>query len=106
MLGEVNRDYLQALDATVKIIVLFDFENEDFDFDSVVGDNINGGYLMTRHLVKQGYKDITFVGNFRATRSILDRSLEKIAISLFSSRAARILFWGISGICSITDSTV
>ncbi|MCR5291557.1 MAG: LacI family DNA-binding transcriptional regulator [Eubacterium sp.] len=75
VLGEVNRDYLQALDATGKNIVLFDFENEDFDFDSVVGDNINGGYLMTRHLVKQGYKDITFVGNFRTTRSILDRYL-------------------------------
>ena len=75
VLGEVDRDYLQALDSTGKNIVLFDFENEDFEFDSVVGDNVNGGYLMTRHLFKQGYKDIIFVGNFRSTRSILDRYL-------------------------------
>ena len=75
VLGEVDRDYLQALDSTGKNIVLFDFENEDFEFDSVVGDNVNGGYLMTRHLFKQGYKDIVFVGNFRSTRSILDRYL-------------------------------
>ncbi len=75
VLGEVSRDYLQALEATGKNIVFFDFENEDFEFDSVVGDNINGGYLMTRHLMKQGYTDITFVGNYRCTRSILDRYL-------------------------------
>ncbi len=75
VLGEVSRDYLQALEATGKNIVFFDFENEDFEFDSVVGDNINGGYLMTRHLMKQGYTDITFVGNYRSTRSILDRYL-------------------------------
>ncbi|MBQ8950538.1 MAG: LacI family DNA-binding transcriptional regulator [Eubacterium sp.] len=75
VLGEVSREYLQALEATGKNIVFFDFENEDFEFDSVVGDNINGGYLMTRHLMKQGYTDITFVGNYRSTRSILDRYL-------------------------------
>lgn len=75
ILGEVSRDYIQALESTGKNIVFFDFENEDFDFDSVVGDNVNGGYLMTRHLIKQGYTDIAFVGNFRSTRSILDRYL-------------------------------
>lgn len=75
VLGEVSRDYLQALEETGKNIVFFDFENEDFECDSVVGDNINGGYLMTRHLMKQGYTDITFVGNYLSTRSILDRYL-------------------------------
>lgn len=75
VLGELNRDYLQALEATGKNIVFFDFENEDFECDAVVGDNINGGYLMTRHLIKQGYNDITYVGNYKSTRSILDRYL-------------------------------
>ncbi len=75
VLGEVSRDYLQALEETGKNIVFFDFENEDFECDSVVGDNINGGYLMTRHLMKQGYTDITFVSNYKSTRSILDRYL-------------------------------
>ncbi|HBZ02938.1 MAG TPA: transcriptional regulator [Lachnospiraceae bacterium] len=75
VLGETYRTFLESLEKTGKSIILFDFENEDFDFDAVVGDNVNGGYLMTRYLFKQGYEDIGFVGNFRSTRSILDRFL-------------------------------
>lgn len=75
VLGETYRKFLEALESTGKNIILFDFENEDFDFDAVVGDNVNGGYLMTRYLAKQGYSKIGFIGNFKSTRSILDRYL-------------------------------
>ncbi len=73
VLGEMDRKYLECLEKTEKSVILFDFENEDFDFDCVVSDNVNGGYLLTRYLFKQGYEKIGYVGNFRSTRSILDR---------------------------------
>ncbi|MCR5213452.1 MAG: LacI family DNA-binding transcriptional regulator [Eubacterium sp.] len=75
VLGETDKNFLESLEKTRKDVILFDFENEDFDFDAVVGDNVNGGYLMTRYLYKQGFDKIGFVGNFRSTRSILDRFL-------------------------------
>ena len=75
VIGEMDRFFLSQLEKTGKKIVLFDFENEDFDIDSVVGDNINGGYLLTRYLIKNGYNKVGFIGNFKSTRSILDRYL-------------------------------
>ncbi|MCR5213481.1 MAG: LacI family DNA-binding transcriptional regulator [Eubacterium sp.] len=75
VLGEMKKPFLESLDRSGKNVILFDFENEDYDFDAVVGDNVNGGYLMTRYLYKQGITDLAFVGNFKSTRSILDRYL-------------------------------
>lgn len=73
VLGEMAAVFLEQLAETGLGIVFFDFENEEFDADCVVGDNINGGYLLTRCLVKNGYQRIGFVGDYKSTRSILDR---------------------------------
>lgn len=73
VIGEMKTCFLEKLVQTKLGIVFFDFENEEFDVDCVIGDSINGGYLLTRYLVQNGYKKIGFVGNFKSTRSILDR---------------------------------
>ncbi len=73
IIGEIGNAYLRSVVRTGIGCILFDFENEDFDMDAVISDNMNGGYLLTRHLIKAGYKSIGFVGNYFSTRSNLDR---------------------------------
>ncbi len=73
VVGQMESRFLEELVKTEKKIIFFDFEDEEFDVDSIVGDNVNGGYTLTRYLVKSGYRKIGFVGNYKATRSILDR---------------------------------
>ena len=73
VIGEVGNAYLRSVVRTGIGCILFDFENEDFDMDAVISDNVNGGYLLTRHLVRSGCKKIGFVGSYLATRSNLDR---------------------------------
>lgn len=73
VVGEMQGVFLESLSNTGLGIVFFDFENEEFDVDCVVSDSVNGGFLLTRYLVKSGCKKIGFVGNYKSTRSILDR---------------------------------
>lgn len=73
VIGEMKGNFLERLVQTGLGIVFFDFENEEFDVDCVLSDDINGGFMLTRHLVKNGHKRIGFVGSYRSTRSILDR---------------------------------
>ncbi|SEF50517.1 transcriptional regulator, LacI family [Eubacterium ruminantium] len=73
IIGEISNEFLETVEKTGIICVLFDFENEDYDLDSVIGDNINGGYMLTRHLVQNGCKTLGFVGSYLSTRSNLDR---------------------------------
>lgn len=73
LIGEMHASMIERLMEAGIQLLFFDFQNEEYDADAIVGDNINGGYLMTRYLVKNGYEKIGFVGEYRATRSILDR---------------------------------
>ncbi len=73
VIGEIGNAYLRSVVRTGIGCILFDFENEDFDMDAVISDNVNGGYLLTRHLVRSGCKKVGFVGNYLSTRSNLDR---------------------------------
>ncbi len=73
LIGEMHAQMIERLIEAGTELIFFDFQNEEYDVDAIVGDNINGGYMLTRHLVKNGYEKIGFVGEYRATRSILDR---------------------------------
>lgn len=73
IIGEISNAYLKSVVRTGIGCILFDFENEDFDMDAVISDNMNGGYLLTRHLLKSGCHTVGFVGNYFSTRSNLDR---------------------------------
>ncbi|MBP5608386.1 MAG: substrate-binding domain-containing protein [Lachnospiraceae bacterium] len=73
LIGEMRSSYIEKLLSTGGKLIFFDFVNEEFDVDSITGDNIHGAYSLTRHLAGKGYKKIAFVGSYKATRSILDR---------------------------------
>ena len=74
-MGEIDRNYLKTLAESGLPYMLLDFYDEDLDVASVTGDNVAGGYRLTRHLIRTGRRDVGFVGSIHATSSIMDRFL-------------------------------
>lgn len=75
ILGQISNEYIDLLNSIEIPIVYIDFYNEDAEADTVITDNFYGVYEMTNHLIKNGHKDIGFVGNVYSTSSIQDRYL-------------------------------
>lgn len=75
VMGQVSEEYMQSLLITKMPSVFLDFYTEHADVTSVVSDSVYGAFLLTNHLVHMGHRDIAFVGDIRATSSILDRYL-------------------------------
>ncbi len=63
VIGEMKTLFLDMLVHTNMRVIFFDFQNEKFDVDCIVSDSENSGFLLTRHLVKCGYRRIGFAGN-------------------------------------------
>ena len=55
--------------------MFLDFYDEQANADAVAGDNSYGTYRLTSHLIRLGHRRIGFVGNRKATSSIMDRYL-------------------------------
>lgn len=75
ILGEPGRDYYRMIASQDFPVVFLDFYDEHCTADAVVGDNTYGCYRLTSHLIRNGHTKIGFVGNYRATSSIMDRYL-------------------------------
>ncbi|MDD2647994.1 MAG: LacI family DNA-binding transcriptional regulator [Eubacteriales bacterium] len=73
VLGQMKREYIDALKAYDLPCLLVDFYNEHFHMDALVSDSYYGSYLLTSHLINMGHRSIGFLGSIRATSSILDR---------------------------------
>ncbi len=74
-MGQIDHTYLRTMTKQGLPFMLLDFYDENLEADSVTGDNVNGGCLLTNHLLETGCRDIAFVGSIRATSSIMDRFL-------------------------------
>ncbi len=75
LLGESSKAYYRKVAQSGLPVVLMDFYDEQANADAVVGDNAYGTYRLTSHLIRQGHREIGFVGNIKATSSIMDRFL-------------------------------
>ena len=75
LLGQPSKEYYRMIARCGTPTVFLDFYDEQGSADAVVGDNTYGCYRLTSHLIKNGHRQIGFVGNVRATSSILDRYL-------------------------------
>ena len=75
LLGEPGRAYCRKIVQEGPPAVLLDFCDEQANADAVAGDNSYGTYRLTSHLIREGHREIGFVGNIRATGSIMDRFL-------------------------------
>lgn len=75
LLGQPSREYVRMIARQEVPVVFLDFYDEHAGADAVVGDNTYACYRLTTHLIKNGHTDIGFVGDVRATSSIMDRYL-------------------------------
>ncbi|MDO4307173.1 MAG: LacI family DNA-binding transcriptional regulator [Eubacteriales bacterium] len=76
VLGELKKEYIRLMKKESGIPVIFvDFYADVPDTDFVISDGYHGTYQLTRSLIESGYRDIAFVGNIKATSSIMDRYL-------------------------------
>ncbi len=76
IIGKPPFDYAKMLKNTwEKPIIYLDFYDSDISADSVLSNSFYGTFLLTRHLIEQGHRNIGFVGTLLATDSITDRYL-------------------------------
>ncbi len=75
MLGEPAKAYYRKVAQAGTPVVFLDFYDEQANADAVAGDNAYGTYRLTSHLIRRGHREIGFVGNTKATSSIMDRFL-------------------------------
>ena len=75
MLGEPSKAYYRKVAQDATPVVFLDFYDEQANADAVAGDNAYGAYRLTSHLIRRGHREIGFVGNIKATSSIMDRFL-------------------------------
>ena len=75
LLGQPEENYVRLLTGQHLPVAALDFHYPAIPVDAVVGDNITGAAEMTRHLIEQGHREIGFLGNVRATSSIMERYL-------------------------------
>ncbi len=74
-MGNLAPAYLQAVEDTGLPCLMMDFNIPGKALDCVVSDNMDGGFILTNHLLSTGRQDIGFVGSIRATSSIMERYL-------------------------------
>lgn len=93
VIGEMNSLFLDMLVQTKMEIIFFDFQKEKYDVDCVVGDDVNSGFLLTRYLVKSGYKRIGFAGNYQYTRRNLERFIGYIKYMVLKGQMPNRQWW-------------
>ena len=72
-LGQVSQAYAKFITGTHSPFMFLDFYSDDENVDSVTTDNFYGEYVLTKHLIDLGHRDIRYVGTFGVTTSINDR---------------------------------
>ena len=75
LLGEPEKPYYRKIAQAGTPVVFLDFYDEQANADAVASDNAYGTYRLTSHLIRLGHRKIGFVGNIKATSSIMDRFL-------------------------------
>lgn len=75
ILGQVSKNYIEIVENMDLPKIFMDFYDEHADIDSVVTDNFYAAYELTNYLIRQGHRNIAYVGNLYSTSSIQDRFL-------------------------------
>ncbi|WP_461206137.1 LacI family DNA-binding transcriptional regulator [Clostridium sp. DL1XJH146] len=75
VLGQVSKEYVDTLQKIDIPVVCLDFYDEHNRIDTVITDSFYSTYEITNYLIKNGHRDIAYIGNIYATSSIQDRFL-------------------------------
>lgn len=68
-----NGSGLRSLENHNIPVVLLDRQIKKSPFDTVRGDSLQGGRVLTEHLLRQGYKDIAFIGGLEGVSTLEQR---------------------------------
>lgn len=74
-MGSFSHAYVQSVIECGLPFVLLDFFIPGYSYHCVNSDNLNGGYVLTKHLLEQGRREIGFIGSVNASSSIMNRYL-------------------------------
>lgn len=75
-IGEIYRPLINKAIDSGKPFLFLDFYDPNYsDVVSVLSDSIVASYLLTKHLIDTGAKNIVYVGSINSTSSIMDRYL-------------------------------
>ena len=74
-LGQLTSPYMQLLTRQEMPVICLDFHDPFVTTDAIVSDNAFGAAQLTYWLIEQGHRDIGFVGDIKATSSIMERYL-------------------------------
>lgn len=75
VLGQLEEEYLKALEKIDMPMIYVDFYVNYSNIDTIITDNFFSSYRLTVSLIEQGHRQIGFVGNIYSTSSIQDRYL-------------------------------
>ncbi|WP_433943844.1 substrate-binding domain-containing protein [Paenibacillus sp. SN-8-1] len=75
VIGQISKEYIEVIESMDLPKIFTDFYDEHADIDSVITDNFYGSYEITNYLIRNGHRDIAYVGNLHSTSSIQDRFL-------------------------------
>lgn len=72
-MGALDPNYLAAVMAVGLPCLAPDFRIPGFQIDSILRDNTDGGFLITKYLLSKGYRRIGFGGNIVQSMNIMER---------------------------------
>ncbi|MGN0795315.1 MAG: LacI family DNA-binding transcriptional regulator [Aristaeellaceae bacterium] len=75
VLGQPTEAYTRLLVEQQLPVVTLDFYYAGIPVDAIIGDSAFGAAALTQHLIAKGHRDIGFLGNAKATSSIMERYL-------------------------------
>lgn len=75
ILGQPTEKYTQMLSEQLLPVVALDFYYAGIRMDAIIGDSAFGSARLTWDLIQKGHRDIGFLGNAKATSSIMERYL-------------------------------
>lgn len=74
IIGEMNEQYIKTVIKMSEVpVVCVDYYGTEQNVDYVVTDSYGGMQKVTQYVIDQGHKEIGFIGNQKATNSIMDR---------------------------------
>jgi DNA-binding LacI/PurR family transcriptional regulator len=73
VLGKISASNLEKLLATNIQMVIVDHNPRFSHTNCIVSDNISGGYMATKYLIRNGFTKIGYIGDFSYSKSIKER---------------------------------
>ena len=75
ILGQPTEEYVRMMVNQPLPVVALDFYYPSIKMDAIIGDSAAGAAQLAWHLIEMGHRDIGFMGNVKATSSIMERYL-------------------------------